>query len=384
MCLVNNCAWRVLAVAASDRRLVLLHTPAAAADTAGRSSARSTSTPGACPAATRHRQLLPHGAAQRHDQGRPVRRQRRLDVRRTRPTRCCRPAPTADSSPARTSRRRIPAFDASGNSQATRIVVPATFFGVKFGLSTDPTDLPDRARRARALVEGRRQRQLSGDLRAWSATWNKQDFNQGAPKPDGSTARAHHRGARHLRRGDRRVRRSSGRARSSAGRSTTSPVCGISPAPSALAAAAPTAASGRRRDQRKTRGRWRRDRDALRGRRHGGAPVQQATSTATARRRRQRHADHRCRRREGLAAAGVAHRAHRASSASAPRSCSLVRGGADDDPAMRPSARPPPTTRTRSRRPTAPKITALADRHRARARAGRRSRCSRARPRAAT
>jgi hypothetical protein len=28
---------------------------------------------------------------------------------------------------------------------------------------------------------------LSGDLRAWEATWNKQDFNQGSPKPDGST-----------------------------------------------------------------------------------------------------------------------------------------------------------------------------------------------------
>jgi hypothetical protein len=27
---------------------------------------------------------------------------------------------------------------------------------------------------------------LSGDLRAWEATWNKQDFNQGSPKPDGS------------------------------------------------------------------------------------------------------------------------------------------------------------------------------------------------------
>jgi hypothetical protein len=29
--------------------------------------------------------------------------------------------------------------------------------------------------------------QLSGDLRAFAASWNRQHFNQGAPKPDGST-----------------------------------------------------------------------------------------------------------------------------------------------------------------------------------------------------
>src|SRR5690349_13949643 len=33
-----------------------------------------------------------------------------------------------------------PAFDGQGNSLANRITVPAVFFGVKFGLSTDPTD----------------------------------------------------------------------------------------------------------------------------------------------------------------------------------------------------------------------------------------------------
>ncbi|HVT78202.1 MAG TPA: hypothetical protein VHD87_14295, partial [Acidimicrobiales bacterium] len=79
-----------------------------------------------------------------------------------------------------------PAFDGSGNSLATRIVVPATFFGVQFGLSTDPTDrqtgksVPPLSLRADASGH------LSGDVRAWAATWNKQDFNQGAPKPDGS------------------------------------------------------------------------------------------------------------------------------------------------------------------------------------------------------
>src|SRR5689334_18295196 len=33
-----------------------------------------------------------------------------------------------------------PAFDADGNSLSNRIVVPATFFGVKFSISTDPKD----------------------------------------------------------------------------------------------------------------------------------------------------------------------------------------------------------------------------------------------------
>jgi hypothetical protein len=78
-----------------------------------------------------------------------------------------------------------PVFDASGNSQAARIAQPATFFGVKFGLSTDPTDLQtNKAVPPLSLhADGNA---LSGDWRAWSASWNKQYFNQGAPKPDGS------------------------------------------------------------------------------------------------------------------------------------------------------------------------------------------------------
>jgi hypothetical protein len=79
-----------------------------------------------------------------------------------------------------------PVFDASGNSQANRIAAPATFFGVKFGLSTDPKDLQTSKDVAPLSVVADASGALSGDLRAWSATWNKQFFNQGAPKPDGS------------------------------------------------------------------------------------------------------------------------------------------------------------------------------------------------------
>ncbi|MBV9042055.1 MAG: hypothetical protein JOZ68_13700, partial [Acidimicrobiia bacterium] len=79
-----------------------------------------------------------------------------------------------------------PAFDGQGNSLANRITVPATFFGVRFGLSTDPHDLQTGAAVPPLAVQADSAGKLSGDLRAWEATWNKQDFNQGSPKPDGT------------------------------------------------------------------------------------------------------------------------------------------------------------------------------------------------------
>jgi hypothetical protein len=79
-----------------------------------------------------------------------------------------------------------PAFDAQGNSLSNRIVVPAVFFGVRFGLSTDPKDRQTGTSVAPLSVQADSAGKLSGDLRAWEATWNKQDFNQGSPKPDGS------------------------------------------------------------------------------------------------------------------------------------------------------------------------------------------------------
>ena len=78
-----------------------------------------------------------------------------------------------------------PAFDAQGNSLSNRIVVPATFFGVKFSISTDPKDRQSGVSVTAPAIQVESGK-LTGDLRAWEATWNKQDFNQGAPKPDGS------------------------------------------------------------------------------------------------------------------------------------------------------------------------------------------------------
>src|SRR4051794_37207865 len=80
-----------------------------------------------------------------------------------------------------------PGFDAQGNSLGNRIVVPAMFFGVRFGLSTDPNDRQTGAAVTPLAVQVDSAGKLSGDLRAWEATWNKQNFNQGSPKPDGST-----------------------------------------------------------------------------------------------------------------------------------------------------------------------------------------------------
>src|SRR4051812_23665424 len=58
-----------------------------------------------------------------------------------------------------------PAFDAQGNSLATRIVVPAVFFGVRFGLSTDPKDRQTGTAVTPLAVQADPAGKLSGDLR---------------------------------------------------------------------------------------------------------------------------------------------------------------------------------------------------------------------------
>jgi hypothetical protein len=96
-------------------------------------------------------------------------------------------APGADGGLVSGSHQPQPAapFDGAGNGTARRIVAPARFFGVNFAVATNPTD-PQTGSRTPAPVLRREGRTLSGDLRAIGVAWNRQHFNQGAPKPDGS------------------------------------------------------------------------------------------------------------------------------------------------------------------------------------------------------
>jgi hypothetical protein len=79
-----------------------------------------------------------------------------------------------------------PAFATDGDSLADAITMPTKFFGVKFSISTNRVDLQTKTEVAPPMVwldDGK----LTADLSSWGASWNKQNFNQGAPKPVLST-----------------------------------------------------------------------------------------------------------------------------------------------------------------------------------------------------
>ncbi|WP_280271431.1 hypothetical protein [Nocardia wallacei] len=74
-----------------------------------------------------------------------------------------------------------PGFD-HGNSLAASITRPTKFFAVEFGTSTNAVD-PQTQRQVpppSVINDGGK---LTADLSSWAASWNDQDFNQGAPKP---------------------------------------------------------------------------------------------------------------------------------------------------------------------------------------------------------
>lgn len=69
-----------------------------------------------------------------------------------------------------------PAFDGGGNALASTIVQPAPFFGVDFSVAT-PRGNPV----PKVIVNVRYPTPtVTVDLRAWTAYWNTQSFNQGA------------------------------------------------------------------------------------------------------------------------------------------------------------------------------------------------------------
>jgi hypothetical protein len=79
-----------------------------------------------------------------------------------------------------------PAFDKGGNSLADAIVAPTKFFGVRFSISTNEVDPQTQTKVAPPTVYNNNGK-LTADLAAWAASWNNQNFNQGAPKPVTST-----------------------------------------------------------------------------------------------------------------------------------------------------------------------------------------------------
>jgi hypothetical protein len=78
-----------------------------------------------------------------------------------------------------------PAFDANGNARANKIIKPQPYTAIRFSVATLKTDPQSKKTSAvtSATVSGRR---LTIRTPGYTAEWNGQFFNQGAPKPDGS------------------------------------------------------------------------------------------------------------------------------------------------------------------------------------------------------
>ncbi len=78
-----------------------------------------------------------------------------------------------------------PAFDAQGNAKADGITKPGSFTAIDFGISTNPKD-PQSGKTVPAPEISDLNGTLSGQVTAWTASWNNLYFNQGSPKPGGA------------------------------------------------------------------------------------------------------------------------------------------------------------------------------------------------------
>jgi hypothetical protein len=78
-----------------------------------------------------------------------------------------------------------PAFNAQGGALADSIVQPQSFTGIDFSIATNKKD-PQTGVSAPTPSISDDNGKLSGQIKAWSAAWNKLYFNQGSPKPNGS------------------------------------------------------------------------------------------------------------------------------------------------------------------------------------------------------
>ncbi|HEY3238202.1 MAG TPA: hypothetical protein VGL92_01465, partial [Acidimicrobiia bacterium] len=83
-----------------------------------------------------------------------------------------------------------PPFTSEGGSQQganDKITMPKEFFGSKYATATNPTDPQTNLPTVLPKIVLDSGGKLSGDMRAFAAAYQGQHFNQGAPKPDGST-----------------------------------------------------------------------------------------------------------------------------------------------------------------------------------------------------
>ena len=79
-----------------------------------------------------------------------------------------------------------PAFSSTGGALANSILQPQLFTAIDFGIATHATD-PQTGLAVPAPVIKDKNGKLSGQVEAWSAAWNNLYFNQGSPKPNGTS-----------------------------------------------------------------------------------------------------------------------------------------------------------------------------------------------------
>ncbi len=79
-----------------------------------------------------------------------------------------------------------PPMDATGNGLADAITKPVKFFALDFAVSTNKVDPQSSDSVPAITIKATKKGKLSGDTTAFSVAYGGQQFNQGAPKPDGS------------------------------------------------------------------------------------------------------------------------------------------------------------------------------------------------------
>ena len=79
-----------------------------------------------------------------------------------------------------------PAFSGSGDALANRIIAPQRFAFIQYSAQTSAKDPQTGADVPAPAINVSSDGRLSGNLSAFAAQWNKQSFNVGSPKPDGS------------------------------------------------------------------------------------------------------------------------------------------------------------------------------------------------------